>query len=148
MRGNLPTHSDEGRLVALIQCGKRKRPLRSQAAELYIGSLFVKSLAYARHRGAGLIFILSAEHGVLALETEIEPYEKTLKNMGIAERVAWRNRIVEQLRAKTMVESDRFLVLASSPYREGLEPVLRHMEVPMVGMRQGIQLQFLTQALA
>ena len=137
---------DRWRCIALIQCGKRKRAVRSPAGQLYTGSLFVKSLKYARHRGANIIYVLSAEHGLLDLQSEVEPYEKNLNSMSKGERREWGDRVIEQLRNNTDLENDRFLVLASKRYREGLRGALQCMEVPMVGLRQGEQLRFLTEA--
>ncbi len=75
--------------IVLIACGKRKRPYRSRAEDLYIGTLFKLSLRYARSLRPDMVFILSAKHGLLDLGRKIEPYESTLNNMPTTEIRAW-----------------------------------------------------------
>ena len=43
--------------------------------------MFVKCLAYGQKLNPDSIFILSAEHHLLDLDTEIEPYNRTLNKM-------------------------------------------------------------------
>jgi cytoplasmic iron level regulating protein YaaA (DUF328/UPF0246 family) len=104
-------------------------------------------VAYATMRGADSIFILSAKHGLLRFNTIIEPYEVTLNRMPKAAREAWRTRVLEQLRDAIDFESDLILMLASERYREGLTGLMKYVEVPMLGLSQGRQLKFLSEAL-
>jgi hypothetical protein len=135
------------RLVALVQCGKRKGSGPTSAGELYTGALFRKSVAYARMRGAESIYILSAKHGLLPFSTVIEPYEVTLNHMPKHDRETWRDRVVQQLREVVDLERDQILMLASARYREGIVDHIKNVEVPMAGLSQGRQLKFLTQSL-
>jgi hypothetical protein len=141
------TRLDSPRLVALIQCGKRKQTSAAPAGELYTGALFRKSMAYARKRGATALFILSAKHGVLGADVMIEPYEVTLNRMPKLDRVAWCERVLRQLHEQFNLDTDHFLLLASARYREGLVEHMKHVEVPMAGLSQGRQLQFLKEAI-
>jgi len=129
--------------IVLIACGKRKRPYRSRADGLYIGTLFKLSLQYARTLNPDMIFILSAKHGLLDLGREIEPYESTLNNMPTAEIRAWSADVVTRLRQHADLHHDHFIFLAGERYRRFIIPHLRSYEIPLRGLGIGKQLQFL-----
>ena len=59
--------------LVLISCASKERATRAKSAELYISTLFELNLQYARKLKPDAIFILSAKHGLLALDDKIEP---------------------------------------------------------------------------
>lgn len=67
--------------IALISCVKQKADKPQKARNLYISSLFVKSLEYAEKINVDKIYVLSAKYGLVPIDKVIEPYEKTLNNM-------------------------------------------------------------------
>ena len=90
--------------------------------------------------------ILSAEYGLLHPDEEVRPYERTLKTMGITERRAWAQGVLVHI--ETCLDGvDTIVFLAGQRYREFLEPALRNggleVRVPMAGLSQGRQLQWL-----
>jgi hypothetical protein len=91
-------------------------------------------------------FILSAEHGVLAPDQPIAPYEKTLNKMVKAERLVWAERVRQQL-LKVLLPGTKVIVLAGERYREGIVPFLKSegfsVEVPMEGLKLGPQMSWL-----
>lgn len=129
--------------VVLLSCVKSKQPTKSRAEDLYTSTLFRKSLAYARSLKPDCVFILSAKHGVLRLDDEIEPYEQTLNTMGVSSRKAWAEEVLGSLRSMVDLSNDRFVILAGNRYREFLLPHLQHSELPMEGLAFGKQLQWL-----
>lgn len=131
--------------IVLISCGKDKRPQRAKAGDIYRGSLFTKSLIYAQKLNPDKIFILSAKHRLLELDTEIEPYDMTLNNMNTHERRQWADRVLEKLRSCSDIDNDAFVFLAGSKYREFLICHIRHSSVPMKGLKQGEQLKWLNE---
>ena len=131
--------------VVCIACVKSKRPQRSRVEDLYTSSLFKFSLRYARSLKPDHIFVLSAKHGVLQLSKEVAPYEQTLKNMRKRERLAWAERVLDQLRQWVDLDQDEFIFLAGTRYRENLVPHIRHWLVPMEGLAFGQQLRWLKQ---
>jgi hypothetical protein len=133
--------------IALVACGKTKLDHRAAAESLYIGNLFVKSLAFARRLRPDEIYILSAKHGLLELKREIDPYEQTLVGESNANVRLWAEGVLTQLRAITNLKEDHFTILAGLPYRRHLTSHLTHVEVPMKGLSQGKQLEFLCQQL-
>ncbi len=106
------------------------------------------SLAYARHINADAIYILSARYGLLELTQEIAPYEKTLNGMPSGEVAQWGDAVLAQLRARTDLSTDRFVILAGMAYRSQLVPHFANIEVPLNGLRFGEQLKFLKSATA
>lgn len=134
--------------IVLIPCVKSKRSQRSKACDLYTSSLFVKVLGYAKMLNPDAIYILSAKHGVLALDDEIDPYEKTLNNMRTADKREWAKQVLQQLRQRADLEADEFTILAGNNYRAGLVPHIKHCKIPMEGLPIGRQLQWLTERLS
>lgn len=127
--------------VVLISCSSRKRGSKALAKHLYNSQLFRKQLEYAQKLNPDLIFILSAEYGLLELDREIEPYDKSLKKMPAKEARAWAERILEDLRMRADLTRDRFTLLAGDRYRRYLLDHLVHWEAPLTGLRIGEQLQ-------
>ena len=129
--------------IVLISCVSKKRAVKSRAAELYTSTLFKLNLQYAKKLKPDAIFILSAKHGLLALDDEIAPYDVTLNNMRVDERKAWANKIIEQLRLHADLQHDRFIVLAGERYRQYLLHHLLSYEIPLKKLLIGKQLQYL-----
>ena len=82
--------------VALVSCVKQKRDSAAPACDLYLSQLF-RSLRHYAETHADAWYILSAEHGVLRPDQVVEPYERTLNTMPKRERVAWAERVQQQL---------------------------------------------------
>jgi hypothetical protein len=129
--------------VVLIACASKKNPSRARAEDLYESELFRRSLAYARRLRPDSIYILSAKHGLLDLQTEIEPYNVTLNDMSAGEVRTWAVGVLEQLRHTADLRHDRFIILAGDKYRKYIVPHLSLAELPLEGLRIGEQLQFL-----
>ncbi len=132
------------RKIVLLPCVKSKRDQLSKACDLYTSALFTKALAYARKLKPDDIYILSAEHGVLELDNEIEPYEKTLNSMRTAAKRKWAEKVLQQLREKAELDKDEFIFLAGNNYRSFLIHYIKHYSVPMEGLPIGKQLAWLT----
>lgn len=127
--------------VVLISCSSQKRGSKALAKHLYSSQLFRKQLEYAQHVHPDLMFILSAEYGLLELDREIEPYDKSLKKMPAKEVRAWAERVLEDLRIRADLTRDRFTLLAGDRYRRYLLDHLVHFDAPLTGLRIGEQLQ-------
>lgn len=127
--------------IVLISCVSKKLPHRAKVKNLYVSTLFKYNLKYANTLGADSIYILSAKHGLLSLNEEIEPYELTLNNMPANEVKKWANKVKQQLTAVTLLDEDEFIFLAGDKYRKYLLPHIKHVQIPLVGLRIGKQLQ-------
>lgn len=132
------------RKIVLISCVSKKLDRKSTAENIYISSLFKKNLTYSKSLNPSEIYILSAEHGLLKLTDEIEPYDKTLNNMRSNEIKEWSKRVINELKTLTDLKNDEFTFLAGEKYRKFLIPELNNVKIPMKGLKIGKQLQWLT----
>ena len=74
--------------LLLVTCVKSKLTVPAAAKDLYVSPLFTRQRAYAENRGLPW-FILSAEHGLVAPEEWLAPYERYLPDTPAAYRAAW-----------------------------------------------------------
>lgn len=132
------------RKIALLSCVSKKLQSAAAAKDLYTSPLFKKSFSYAKRQDPDGIFILSAEHGLLHPDTIIDPYDKTLNRMPVAERKVWASSVIQDLSKYCDLEEDLFLILAGRKYCEFLIPHLRNVENPMSAMGIGKRLKFLS----
>lgn len=133
--------------VYLVSCVSKKREQACAARDLYVSDLFRKARRFAEMSRCQW-FILSAEHGLVAPEQVISPYERTLNTMPSADRRSWGERVAAQL-AEAVPNLSRVVFLAGKRYREYLDPHLAsrgvEVSVPMKGLRIGEQLSWLGQ---
>jgi hypothetical protein len=129
--------------IALVSCVKRKAPVATPARDLYTSDLFRKMRRYAE-ANADSWYILSAEHGLLHPDQVVDPYEKTLNKMRVADRMAWADRVQKQL-FEILPAGSQVIILAGERYRENLVPFLRErghkVSIPLEGLSFGRQLQ-------
>ena len=85
--------------LILIGCVKSKQNCMRVAKDLYNSPLWRYRRAYAEQSGSSW-YILSAEHGLLAPETEIEPYDVTLSELSASKRRAWSQCVLDELSKK------------------------------------------------
>ncbi len=131
--------------IILISCVSKKLNHKSEARDLYVSPLFQKNLKYAKLLNPDRIFILSAEYGLLNLNKEIEPYDKTLNKMSSDEIKEWANFVLKQLQEVFDLNKDEFVFLAGNNYRKFLLPHIRNYKIPMLGLGIGKQLKWLTE---
>ena len=129
--------------VVLLSCVSKKRAVRSKAKDMYISPLFKYNYKYAKSMNPDKIFVLSAEYGLLGIDQEIEPYNKTLNTMSMKDIKTWADDVLGSLEQKTDIKRDEFIFLAGERYRKYLLPHLVHTEIPLKGLGIGKQLGFL-----
>lgn len=130
-----------GKQIVLISCVSKKLAQRAKARKFYVSTLFKLNLRYAQKLDPDEIFILSAKHGLLSLEQEVDPYEQTLNNMSALEVKQWANEVLEQISAKCSIDETTFIFLAGERYRKYLLPYLKDVKIPLQGLGIGRQLQ-------
>lgn len=81
--------------IVLISCVSKKLSHPASAQDLYTSPLFRLNLKYARRLAPDAIYILSAMHGLLDLNTEIEPYNINLNKMFSRQR-DWAEQVKEE----------------------------------------------------
>ena len=131
--------------LCFVSCVAQKLPRSAPAKDLYTSPLFRKARGFVEAQGWPW-FILSAKYGLVDPEQVIEPYEKTLNTMGVAERRDWAEGCRRALEPHLAgVKSVAFL--AGNKYREFLAPALRNrgieVHVPMARLPIGKQLAWL-----
>ena len=129
--------------IILISCVSKKLSKKSKAESLYISPLFKFNLKFAKQMNPDKIFILSAEHHLLPLDKEIEPYNKTLNTMKSDEIKEWAGIVLNQLRKEANLNQDKFIFLAGERYRKFLVPHINNYEIPLKGLGIGKQLGWL-----
>ena len=127
--------------IVLISCVSQKLAQRAKVKDLYISTLFKFNLKYAKKLNPDDIFVLSAKHGLLPLEKEIEPYNETLNNMRSVEIKQWANLVLGQINEVCIIDETEFIFLAGDKYRKYLLPYIKNPQVPLEGLRIGEQLQ-------
>jgi len=83
--------------IGLVGCSKSKLDRAAPARDLYTSDLFRLGLAVAEatcHR----VFVLSAKHGALQLEDQVEPYDVELPTDEL-EVLAWNIKVIKRLTA-------------------------------------------------
>jgi hypothetical protein len=135
-------------LIGLVGCGKSKQAHAAPARDLYTGALFRKSLAYAEAR-CSVVYVLSAKHGLLALDQVVEPYEFSLAELDAAGRERWAGGIWDVIIARGHVDMSALLVLAGDLYFGPLfdaavaQGLLVELLDPLRGKQIGERLRFL-----
>lgn len=106
--------------IVLISCVSKKQDIAPEvtvkAEELYISPLFKYALNYAKTL-SDEIYILSAKHHVLSLDTLITAYNVTLNRKKSNERKTWAQTVLSQLKSKGIdITTDHFTILAGKVY--------------------------------
>lgn len=134
--------------IVLISCVSKKLMYKAKVKDIYISPLFKKHMAYARKLTPDEILVLSAKHGMLELEQEIEPYNLTLNNMRTDEIEAWSAKVIKQLEYKFDLNSTHVTFLAGRNYRKFLIGHLYNYDIPFEGLTIGKLLRRLTEELS
>jgi len=133
--------------IVLLSCTKSKLDHKAPAQELYSASpMFKKTLEYGKSLNPDKMYILSAEHHLVPLNKELDPYDKTLKEMPKDEKEKWGEETVKQMKSHGLnLEKDKFVFLTGSEYLKPFKEYIpeKNMEKPMEGRRLGERLKWL-----
>jgi hypothetical protein len=131
--------------VALVACVQKKSDRPMPAGSLHHSTWFKKASQFA-HQNADEWFILSPKYGLLSPYKVMPPYDESIYQMSVKERMSWAKHVVADL-GELMSPGDLVLILAGVRYREFiLEPIKQmgcQVEIPMAGMKIGTQLSWL-----
>ena len=120
----------------LVSCVKTKQCYPAPARDLYTSNWFVKARTCVERSGRSW-YILSAKYGLVEPNEQIEPYEKTLNDMGADDRRAWARGVIETLEPH-LIGVKSVVFLAGRNYRECLVLALHRrgiaVSVPMEGL--------------
>jgi Family of unknown function (DUF6884) len=136
----------DGALV-LISCVKSKLSHAAPARSLYVSTWFRGVRDFVETRGARWL-LLSSYYGLVRPEAEIAPYDYSLNDLGVDERRAWANKVLEKLLPET-AGCRRIVIFAGRRYREFLIQPLAEggfsIETPLAHLNRGEQLAWLAQ---
>jgi hypothetical protein len=133
--------------IGLVGCVKSKLDRSAPARDLYTSPLFQGRRRFVEN-SCDRWFVLSAKYGLVDPDKVLQPYDRTLKQVGRAERRRWSAAVVSGLELelgafRTVV----FEIHAGDDYRKfGLEDGIRgrggQVVVPTHGLSLGQQLAF------
>lgn len=133
--------------IILIACSKTKLPRTAKAEDLYQGALFKKTLQYAKRLQHDEIYILSSKYGLVALDQEIAPYNLTLKTTLAQYRMAWTQKVINQLEKVSNLKEDHYIIFAGLAYRRYLLPRMESYSIPFENIKNGRQMHILDKLL-
>lgn len=137
--------------IIFLGCVKSKRTGRWPARSLYISPLFRGRMAYAESTGRPW-FVLSAKHGIVSPDEEVEDYDVSLLSLTAAEREEWARRALAGIDAKCGSLSGKVVEIhAGQEYRaavllKGIRDRGGTVTVPLSRLRFGEQLAWYTRA--
>lgn len=82
--------------IALVGCGKVKRPCVALARALYVSPLVRGTITYCEAE-FDQTYVISALHGLVGLDDPLEPYDLTLAQMDQEELSEWGHTVLSQL---------------------------------------------------
>lgn len=131
--------------IVILSCTKSKTDHRAPAQELYSASpMFKKTLEYGKSLEPDKMFILSALHHLVPLNKELDPYDKTLKEMPKDEKEKWGEETMKQMKSAGLdLSKDKFIFLTGSEYLKPFRNYITNLETPMEGRRLGERLKWL-----
>jgi hypothetical protein len=131
----------------LVSAVDKKRAQPAAARDVYNSIWFKLARAHVEQKQSPW-FILSTQHGLLAPEAPIEPYDKELKTLTESEQQAWAERVFAGLQPK-LYPGDRVVLFAGAALRSLLSEKLTgagcEIEAPLKGLRIGEQARWFKQ---
>jgi hypothetical protein len=142
--------------IGLVGCSKKKFARTAPARQLYVSPLFRAALRYAEAK-TDLVFVVSAGHGLVALDQVLQPYNATMRD--VRDKGAWGKRVVTAIARAvaarpTWTPCVDLVILAGAAYAT---PIVRHArqhdgwttEEPLLGLQPvSKRIVFLQEALA
>ncbi|WP_333890172.1 DUF6884 domain-containing protein [Mycolicibacterium gadium] len=126
--------------IILVTCVKSKAVRPSAAKDLYTSALFKKQRAYAEKARVPW-FILSAEHGLVAPDEWLAPYERYLPETPASYRAAWGTWVAERLELLAGPLVDKTIEIhAGSTYLDTVRPELEKRGARVLDPLQGLQM--------
>lgn len=135
-----PTSTPRTADVVLIGCVKSKQAHAAPAKDLYTSDYFAKMRAYAESTGKPW-FILSAQHGLVAPDDWIEPYNCFLSRTGPAYQADWGLTVARQLEETLGPLDGRVLEIhAGATYVKAVDAAVTPRGAVLIDQLKGMQL--------
>lgn len=126
--------------IILVTCVKSKAARPSAAKDLYTSPLFKKQRTYVEKMGVPW-FILSAEHGLVAPNEWLAPYERYLPETPAYYRAAWGRWVASRLELLAGPLQDKVIEIhAGSTYLDAVRPELEKCGARVVDPLRGLKM--------
>lgn len=126
--------------VVLVGCVKSKRASGAPAKDLYTSNYFAKMRAYAENTGEPW-YILSAEHGLVAPDEWLEPYDCYLAKTGPAYQADWGQKVARQLeQAVGPLQGRIFDIHAGSTYVKAVDAAMSPLGAVIIDQLRGLSI--------
>lgn len=138
---SIPSANDEPSPdILLVTCVKTKQTRPAPAKDLYTSALFLRERAYAERYGVPW-FILSAEHGLVAPDEWLAPYERYLPDMSRKFRSAWSAWVAARLELLAGPLAGKTVEIhAGSVYLDAVRPELEALGATVVDPLKGLSM--------
>jgi len=110
--------------VGLLSCTRRKKDYYCSAAGLYSESDNFRWYHDYAKRNYDINYIVSARHGLVALDQILKPYDRNLADFTDQEKRAWAIFIAANLRLEGVTTDDLIFIHADPLYTEYLSDIL------------------------
>jgi hypothetical protein len=137
------------RRLALVSCCGEKLGRVAPARQLYRSQLFRKSVAWVTAQGLDW-WVISSSYGLIHPDSQLAPYDSTVRGMTPEDRAAWNLRIAREIDVHFENDQVEIVLLAGASYA-GWIPLVQpwcRVEQPLQGLQIGQRLQWLTAALS
>ena len=129
--------------IALISCVSKKLKNKTEAQNLYISPLFIKSKKFAQDNFDNF-YILSAKYGLLPKNKVISDYNVTLNKMSKISKYKWSLHTARQIN-NTFSKNDKLYIMAGKNYyNDVIKYINIEYDILMEGMSIGKRLQWLS----
>jgi hypothetical protein len=132
-------------VVVLLCSANRKFPHPAPALDLYRSEFFQLGKAFAQQMEPDLIFVLSAEHGLVPAEQELQPYTMTMSALGKGDVKGWGKLVVEQLKDRLDLSRYQIVILGLGRFAYPIAHHLVEARTPLAQMSLSGALNFLRQ---
>jgi len=133
--------------VVLISCSKSKLTKKAPARDLYTGTLFKRAVSWAERKGYRW-YVVSALHGLVQPNRELDPYDFTLKQLRTRERESWAHMVVAAGLTKYVSRGSHAILIIPQLYRRYIEAELVKASItfenPVEHLAIGQQIRWLT----
>jgi hypothetical protein len=136
--------------IALIGCSGPKLDRLAPARQLYTSKLFKATLALAE-RWHDVVYVISAEHELVALDQLIAPYDKTMADIAKEWKAIWGNRVWSSVIHRHQKIDRQVYIYAGKDYARPIMNAGFHQATfhePLAKKQIGERLQWLNEQLA
>ena len=114
--------------VVLLNCTKDKLTYKAKARDLYSASDNFREILYkAELDKPDHIFVISAKHGLVELDEDLEPYDFHIEMLNDDQKKEWSKKIIKDLKKSGInFDNDEFFPILTEEYLTPLKPYIKN----------------------